>query len=274
MACRKAVFKVPHDVPRGLQHPVEFSIKSPTFRNGDLIDGYLKGNRGIDLHVEGLERVGPDKFECEEWSFIFEHVDPKYLPVDNANGGLVNQGFELNRGRDDGGDVKSPVPVMLGALVYKNQGFDQFPLWGVRRFLNHVRLYRIKPPRKLLGEWAFTNGGVFEGASLGAVRKVEMLYVGGRFGAFEQNGSLIDQRVESRPKLIEELAKLESHSVFEGDFGNSSGGSACPVAIYLSDDFVGFWIKESLNLIAKGFQVQGCALYPPPAFAEEFHVPS
>lgn len=141
---------------------------------------------------------------------------------------------EFNMGRNSCNNMEPSMPVLSSAIMkdYKC-AYEEFRL-RASMFANIVRLYILKPNRKLVREWRLVDGISIEGVRIRADRECNNVLVGRGLASMLQDGSLVDQMVQSGPKLIEHLSQLKSKIIF-GDRGitNVSNDSLCPVAIHL-----------------------------------------
>ena len=268
----EARFKKPDYIFDSSAYFLNFRIESTSRWDRDLIDRYLHGECGFQLDITGLCQIGPLNFKEEEWIVTFQKVDPNPFPVANLYSERLNMEFTTDMSGDCCDNMQQPVPVFSGAIMKQEQMLHEVSYSGIGRIRSIVRLYRGNPRNEVWREFPLVDGCFLKPRLRVADGKFEAICFGGRVGLFEEYCGLVDSGVQSSAHVVKELAQLKSETVFSRTLSSDANTSICPFAVWLSHEFVGIWISNSLPFSLKGFEVSYGPVKTLPAFRKELTV--
>jgi hypothetical protein len=215
---------------------------------------------GFQLDI-GIAPLRFGDIDFEKLSFVFEKVGVHLPDPDMACGENGNSG----------NDVKSPMPVLSGAVMQKLQPSAAFNNIRFSRMRSVVRLYGLKPVFQVLMEWPCVYGTALESSSSLVDRKFEAVFIGGRIGSTTDFSNFENGGIESGPQLIEKFSKLKSELVF-GNVTEPPNSDECPVAILFSPVIKSCWFSQSFPFMCKSLRMHSGPVNTLPAIFEDSHI--
>jgi len=247
------IFEVDDHVIHAIKDSTHSPLGIPWYNKRDLVDGYLEQSVGVQLNLFVTPLgVEPLKSQPQELVVTFEKVHVQGSDGKDSPRNRKETPSDFRERSCD--DMQSSVAVLPCTIVQDSQCVNADFLLGCGTFGNIVRLYRLDPVPQLLGEWRTVYGILAEFSGVGAYRKFNTIFIGGRVCFLRDHRCFVNQIVQGGSQLIEHLSKLQCEVVF-GD-GRSSlipNDSLGPIAIWLYDGLIGFQINKSFPYSLNGF---------------------
>lgn len=264
----KARFKVPDHTFHSGTDSFDFRINASPWWNRDFIDRWLKLECSFQLHLAVSRKIDALNFKEEKWRITLQKIDSDSPLIANPDPRLsaLNASTEMRRKR--GNNMGKSMPVLPCAVMKEKQVFHPITQARVRRAWSIVRLNGPDPLYEVVREFSFVQTGLFKTFFGVTNREFEAIWFGGRIGKFEEYCGLIDRGIKSSPHVVKELAQFKSETVIPRNLCHSTHASICPIAIWLSNKFIGIWLGDSLPFSLKGFEVKACPIQSLPTLRE------
>jgi len=260
-------FKGMHDAFHGINHrnkPVsEGVVVSAWPRN--LLNSYINYEIGICLYFHAWPVT--NKTKARDFVFVFQKSRVVDFHVGKpGTGGIAKFGTKVRSPRRQ--DVKFPMPVYACPVMQNSQTApmvkDQLLWREVGGSI--VRLYSLDDAPTLWLEWSNFRSGILETLSCATDRKLQVLLIGGRIASAINDSGAIHARIKGGPKLVENLAQLESEDWRETVVDWRSPDAPCPVVIHAHAGAIEVFFRNNvIPELPEGFAVGVCPLNAIPA---------
>jgi hypothetical protein len=231
-----------------------------------FLDSYLKNEIGFHLHFRATPKV--TNLAGSDFALTFESSYSPKSEIIQRHVGRQNNLYSTSR-RNSTNYMQSSVPVDSRPITDDSKDFPDRPHSHIVAYYHTViRLYRLDKRFELVREWRDALGRLFELAGSAADGKLQCLLIGGKVPASEENGSIVDARIQRGPKLVEHLSILERELNAPIPINWLDKDFTCPVVLKIYPGSVGATCINTFPKFCQRLSMKSCPVGALPARLE------